>query len=195
MSKTENSRQPSAGTTGNSAASVENQQLPPEATGISEAVALSQALSPQRINLNLKAFDGDGILRALVALVIDSKDQHWSETLFQALKAREDLCPTCVNEGVAIPHARNAIVGLVERPVLAYGRHRAGIAFGALDGKPVHHFFLVCAPNVRDHLQLLARLLRLLRRPGFRAKLASAKLPNDVMTLVRDAETLIEQRR
>ncbi len=179
----------------NSGASVADQPLPPEAAGIPEPITVSKALSPERVNVNLKSADRDGVLRELVALVIDPKDQHWSETLFHALKAREDLCSTCVNDGVAIPHARNAIVGLVEHPVIAYGRHRAGIDFGALDDKPVHHFFLLCAPNVRDHLQLLARLARLIHNVEFPAKLMAAKLPKDVMTVVRQAETSIERRR
>ena len=177
-----------------SAARVVDQQLPPEATGIPEPVAISKALSPQRINMNLKASNKDGVLHELVGLMIDPKEPRLAETLFNALKAREDLCSTCVNEGVAIPHSRNALVGLVERPILVYGRHQAGIDFGALDGKPVYHFFLLCAPNVREHLQLLARLARLLNNAEFRTKLTAAKQPEDVMALVRDAERSIEQR-
>jgi excisionase family DNA binding protein len=84
-----------------SAARVVDQQLPPEATGIPESVTVSKALSPQRINMDLKASDKDGVLHELVALVIDPKEPRLAETLFNALKAREDLCSTCVNEGVA----------------------------------------------------------------------------------------------
>ena len=107
------------------------------------------------------------------------------------MKAREDLCPTCVNEGVAIPHARNALVGLVDHPVLAYGRHRAGVDFGAFDGKPIQHFFLLCAPNVRDHLFVLARLSRLLGQPDFRTRLGAAETPEQVLAVVAQAEKSI----
>jgi excisionase family DNA binding protein len=181
------------GASSNSAMQVVDQQLPPEATGIPEPITVSRVLSPQRVNMNLKGSDRDGVLRELVALVIDPKEQRLAKVLFHALKAREDLCSTCVNEGIAIPHSRNAIVGLVEQPILAYGRHQAGIDFGALDGAPVHHFFLLCAPNVREHLQLLARLARLLNSTGFRAKLTVAKRPADVITLIRNAEESIDQ--
>ena len=60
--------------------------------------------------------------------------------------------------------------------------------FGGLDGKPVHHFFLLCAPNVREHLQLLARLTRLVHRAEFRQKLSAARQPEDVLALIRVAE-------
>ena len=164
------------------------QQLPPEATGIPEPITVAGAMEPARINLNLQSPDRDGVLRELVALVIAPHEPRLADTLFNALKAREELCSTCVNEGVAIPHSRNAIVGLVDRPVIAYGRHVKGIDFGALDGKPVQHFFLLCAPNVREHLQLLARPARMLNRPEFRNQLAAVSRPTDVIALVRDRE-------
>jgi excisionase family DNA binding protein len=163
-------------------------KLSPEAAVAPEPLTVANAIAAERINLNLQAADRDGILRELVALVLPPEDTARAETLFKALKAREDLCSTCVDEGVAIPHARNALVGLVSAPVLAYGRRSAGVEFGALDGKPVQHFFLLCAPNVRQHLHLLARLARLVRDPAVRAGLLAATQPDQVVALLRDAE-------
>jgi PTS system nitrogen regulatory IIA component len=166
----------------------DEQQLSPEATGLPQPLTIANIITPARINLNLTAPDRNGVLRELCTLVLDPREERLFETLLQALKSREDLCPTCVTEGVAIPHARNALVGLVDSAVLAYGRHNQGINFGALDGKPVFHFFLLCAPNVRQHLQLLSRLARLVNNADFRAKLMTAKLPSDIIALVRDTE-------
>lgn len=170
---------------------VDEQQLTPEATGLPQPLTIANAIAPARISLNLTAPDKYSVLRELCALVLDPNEGRLFETLFEALKAREDLCPTCVSEGVAIPHARNALVGLVDYPVLAYGRHRQGVDFGALDGKPVHHFFLLCAPNVRQHLQLLSRLARLVNNPDFRAWLDAAHQPDDVIALIQEAEPRI----
>ena len=152
---------------------------------------VSAVINPWRVNLHLRSSQRDAILRELVALVIPAHDPRLSDTLFEALKAREDLCPTCVNEGVAIPHARNALVGVVEQPTLAYGLHRAGVDFGALDGRPVHHFFLLCAPTVREHLNLLSRLTRLVSQEHLRAKLLAAERAEDVTSLIRVAEQSI----
>ncbi|MGD0059338.1 MAG: PTS sugar transporter subunit IIA [Verrucomicrobiia bacterium] len=170
---------------------VDQQQLPPESTGIRQPLTVASVINPAHINLNLTAPDKDGVLRELCALVIDPREERLFETLFQALKSREDLCPTCVSEGVAIPHARNALIGLVDNPVLAYGRHNKGVDFGALDGKPVHHFFLLCAPNVRQHLRLLSRLSRLVNNPGFRARLMTAQQPDDIIALINEVEPTI----
>jgi len=167
---------------------VDQQDLPPEATGLPQMLTVASVINPTRINLSLGAPDKNGVLRELCALVLDPREERLFETLFQALKSREDLCPTCVSEGVAIPHARNALIGLVDRPVLAYGRHNKGVDFGALDGKPVYHFFLLCAPNVRQHLQLLSRLSRLVNNADFRARLKIAQQPEDVVALIREVE-------
>jgi len=145
------------------------------------------AMSAARIQLRLTAASKDAVLRELAMLIIEPHRKRDLTTLVRALKAREALCTTCVDDGVAIPHSRNAIVGLVKDPVIAYGRH-AGLDFGALDGRPVTHFFLLCAPNVRQHLQLLGRLARMVRQPAFRDALAAAQKPDDVLDLVRRFE-------
>lgn len=165
--------------------------LPSTAAGVADPVTITGALHPRRINLHLAATDKDGVLRELVTLIVPPQEKRSFDMLVKALKAREDLCPTCLNEGVAIPHARNALVGLVDKPTLAYGRHRTGVEFGALDGQPVRHFFLLCAPNVREHLQLLARVARLVSQPAFRAKLTEAATAEQAAKLIQDAEALL----
>jgi excisionase family DNA binding protein len=167
------------------------QQLSAEATGVPEALTIAGVMDVGRMNLKLRGTTKDAVLHELVALVIDPTQKRQAEIFFLALKAREDLCSTCVNEGVAIPHARNALVGLVDKPLLAYGRHEAGVDFGAMDGKPIQHFFLLCAPSVREHLKLLARLTRVLHGTGFREKLAATQSADDVIALIRAAEQSI----
>jgi len=145
------------------------------------------AMSLPRIQLGLAGASKEAVLHELAMLVVDPHRKRDVETLVEALKAREELCSTCVDEGVAIPHSRNAIVGLVKEPVIAYGRH-AGIDFGAFDGQPVRHFFLLCAPNVSQHLQLLSRLARMVRQASFRDGLLAAQKPEDILALVRSTE-------
>jgi len=152
-------------------------------------VSLTDCMGEHSIAMRLAATSSDGVLRELVGLVPISSE-HFRRTLFEALKAREDLCSTAVGEGVAIPHARNAMVGLVSKPVIAFGRHQKGLEFGALDGKPVHLFFLLCAPNVRMHLQLLAKLSRVLHQQMVRDALMKAARPTEALRIIRIAESL-----
>jgi nitrogen PTS system EIIA component len=110
------------------------------------------------------------------------------QRLLEALKEREELCSTSVGDGIAIPHARNALIGLVDRPVIVFGRKSAGLPFGSVDGSLVRLFFLVVAPNVTLHLQTLARLSRLLRNPQVHQGFLSAESVSRVLSLIRVTE-------
>jgi len=53
---------------------------------------------------------------------------------------------------------------------------------------PARLFFLLVAPTVTQHLAVLARLSRLLRDPKLRQGLLTASTPEQVITLIREAE-------
>jgi mannitol/fructose-specific phosphotransferase system IIA component (Ntr-type) len=89
---------------------------------------------------------------------------------------------------VALPHARNALVGLVGQPIIVFGRHVEGISYGAIDGKPARLFFLLVAPSVTQHLSVLARISRVLRDPRLRRNLLAAATAVDVQKAIGEAE-------
>lgn len=128
----------------------------------------------------------DEVLRELVEhMAVLSGRPAEQSLLLAALKEREDLCSTGVGDGVALPHARNALVGLVDRPVIVFGRKAEGLPFGSIDGSLVRLFFLVVAPNVTLHLRVLARLSRLLRNPHVRQSLLTAESVSRVLSIIR----------
>ena len=106
-----------------------------------------------------------------------------------ALREREELHSTGIGDGVALPHARNALVGLVDHPIIVFGRHPQGIPYGAIDGMPARLFFLLVAPTVTQHLAVLARVSRLLRDPKIRQGLLAASSAENVLAIIRDAES------
>ena len=151
---------------------------------------ISGLLSVKTINLNLKSTDRDSVLSELVDQVpelVDRPDAR--KTLLRALKEREQLHSTGIGDGIAFPHSRNALVGLVEHPTLVLGRHPEGIPFGAIDSVPSRLFFLLVAPTVTQHLGILARLSRLLTDPKLRRNLLAAEKPEKIMSLIREAES------
>jgi mannitol/fructose-specific phosphotransferase system IIA component (Ntr-type) len=152
-------------------------------------IVLSQLLSPTSINLELKSTDREAVLEELVNQVSAiAKQPDARQTLLRALHEREQLHSTGIGDGVALPHARNALVGLVDRPVIVFGRSTQGVPFGAIDGAPSKLFFLLVAPTVTEHLAMLARLSRLLRDPKLRHELLSVNTPNKALALIREAE-------
>jgi len=158
----------------------------------SHSVVLSDLMSPAAIVLDLKSADQDSVLSELVDHISQLAGQPEArQTLLRALREREQLYSTCIGDGVAVPHARNALVGLVDKPIIVFGRHKQGIPYGALDDIPARLFFLVVAPTVTQHLAVLARLGRLLRDPKLRRSLLAAEKPERVIALIREAEAKV----
>jgi mannitol/fructose-specific phosphotransferase system IIA component (Ntr-type) len=155
----------------------------------SSPVILSELISPKTINLNLAGTGRDDVLEELVAQIPELADQPEArQTLLRALHEREQLHSTGIGDGVALPHARNALVGLVSEPAIVFGRHAKGIPYGAIDGVPAKLFFLVIAPTVTQHLNSLARISRLLRDPKLRKSLLLADNAKKIQSLFRESE-------
>ncbi|MDB6111462.1 MAG: phosphotransferase system protein [Pedosphaera sp.] len=151
---------------------------------------LSELLLPAAINLRLSGTQRDEVLAELVGQIKAlAGEPEARQTLLQALREREKLHSTGIGDGVALPHARNALVGLVDRPILIFGRHDEGIVYGAIDGAPAKLFFLLVAPTVTQHLAMLARISRLLRDPKLRKALLTAESPEKVRAVVHEAES------
>lgn len=141
------------------------------------------------MNLNLTSTDRDAVLNELVNQIPQlAKQPEARKTLLRALQERELLHSTGIGDGIALPHARNALVGLVDEPIVVFARHATGIPYGAIDNVPARLFFLLIAPTVTQHLGVLARLSRILRDPKVRQNLLTADRPEKVISLIRDAE-------
>jgi mannitol/fructose-specific phosphotransferase system IIA component (Ntr-type) len=150
---------------------------------------VTELFSPAAINLNLASTDRDAVLNELVNQIPQlAKQPEARKTLLRALQERELLHSTGIGDGIALPHARNALVGLVDEPIVVFARHATGIPYGAIDGVPARLFFLLIAPTVTQHLGILARLSRILRDPKVRQNLLAADRPEKVISLMQEAE-------
>ncbi|HEX7861132.1 MAG TPA: PTS sugar transporter subunit IIA [Verrucomicrobiae bacterium] len=150
---------------------------------------LSDLLRLEQIQLKLVAPDKPGVLRELVRLVPEIRSEAaQQESFLAALLEREKLHTTATGDGIALPHARNPLGGVLKRPLLVFGRHETGVPFGALDNKPVRIFFLLASPNLTDHLTMLARLSRVLRDQALRTGLLTAGRTDEIGKLIADAE-------
>jgi mannitol/fructose-specific phosphotransferase system IIA component (Ntr-type) len=109
-------------------------------------------------------------------------------TLWQSLVDREKLHTTAVGEGLAFPHARNAMGNLLKKPAIVIGRHDKGVPWGATDNKPVQLFFLLAAPSLTEHLHLLSQTSRILRISKTRQELLAAQEAGKVIEILKAAE-------
>ena len=126
-------------------------------------VLLHALLSIPSIKLALTSSTRDEVLQELIAQIPQLATQPEArQRLFQALLEREQLHSTGIGDGIALPHAREALAGIVDQPIIVFGRHARGIPFRSVDGAPARLFFLLVAPSVTLHLAILARISRLL---------------------------------
>lgn len=131
------------------------------------------------------------VLGELIDVMIKNGLKINSDKAIDVLLQREKLGSTGIGEGVAIPHGK---VSDLQELVVAFGRSKKGIDFDAIDGKPVHLFFLLLAPesSTGQHLKALARISKMLKTPNFRKTLLEAKSRNDLYkAIVEQDETCL----
>jgi PTS system nitrogen regulatory IIA component len=133
----------------------------------SERPSLRRALRHGGIHYDLQASDRDSALRALAALP-GSRVALDEDTLFEVLRAREELAPTTVGDGFAIPHPRDPGVSRGELEFVHICCFEEPVQFGALDSQPVHTALLLLSQSVESHLQLLALVSLVLRDEVFK---------------------------
>jgi nitrogen PTS system EIIA component len=143
---------------------------------------LADFFSPDAIALALSAATKDDVLGELVALL--RLDDAASGTLLRMLQRRETLGSTGVGRGIAIPHCRSTVVSELR---LAYGHHGAGLEYQAIDGQPVHDFFLIVAPPLEvsnQYLPVLGKIAQLAKEPDVPDRLAQLKSADDFFRLL-----------
>jgi nitrogen PTS system EIIA component len=149
---------------------------------------VSVLLSEASMAVPLPAASRPSALRELVRLAEQSWQVYDPEAVLAAIRQREEMGSTGLENGVAIPHPRRPLPSALGDSVLAYGRTTSGIPFGAAHGVLTDIFFLVCCRDDRTHLRVLARLSRLLLRPGFMDELRAADTVADTWQLIESAE-------
>lgn len=99
-----------------------------------------------------------------------------TEVVLDRMAEREALGSTGFGRGVAIPHARIADLG---RPVAAFLRLQAPVAFDAADAMPVDLVFGLLSPEHAGavHLHALAAISRMMRNDAMHSALSQA--PSD----------------
>jgi mannitol/fructose-specific phosphotransferase system IIA component (Ntr-type) len=145
---------------------------------------LRDFFSPGAISFDLQAADKDAILGEVVRLL--GLDPRASETLLRVLQRRESLGSTGFGRGMAIPHCRSLVANRLR---IAYGQSRKGVEFHAMDGRPVHHIFLIVAPPLEisnQYLPVLGRIAQFAKEPDIPSRLSALTRPEDFFQLLEE---------
>ena len=145
---------------------------------------LRELFTAQAVSLRLVSESKDDILRELIALL--ELDERSEAILFKTLKRRENLGSTGIGKGIAIPHCRSLVVSQLR---LAYGRKPGGVDFKAIDGAPVHNFFLIVAPPLEvsnQYLPVLGKIAQFAKDPDVPEQLRSIEDPQAFLRLLEE---------
>jgi PTS system nitrogen regulatory IIA component len=147
-------------------------------------------LKPEYILEALKSDKKRDVLLELSAPFLKQYPKLDQEVTLSALVEREKLGSTGIGEGIAIPHGK--LAGLDDL-VVCFGRSTSGVDFNAMDGKPVHLFFLLLAPenSAGQHLKTLAKISKMLKDSRFRVKLLEAKSKDDIFRIIAQQDDII----
>ncbi|PLX41478.1 MAG: PTS fructose transporter subunit IIA [Deltaproteobacteria bacterium] len=142
-------------------------------------------LKEEWILADIASTDKEGVLAEMVAAFGDViKDKA---AAVRVLLEREKLGSTGIGEGIAIPHGK--LTGL-DKVISVFARSQDGVDFDAMDGAPVHNFFLLMAPedSASMHLKALARISRLLKSRQFRDELAECSSASELYRKISEED-------
>ncbi|MDR2761411.1 MAG: PTS sugar transporter subunit IIA [Planctomycetaceae bacterium] len=157
---------------------------------IEESVVVSSLFPMGSALIPLEAKTRDSAIRSMVRLAMGT-GLLWDETaMIDAVKEREELHSTALDNGVALLHPRRPMSGILGDTFLSLGISSRGIPFGG-EGKLTDVFFLICSMSDRIHLRILARLSRILSISNFLPDLRQAQTEQEVRDLIQSAEESI----
>ena len=160
----------------------------PQLAEMEGGISIADAVRPETIRLDLAATTKGEALDELASAITKNYTVRDPAGFRQAVHNRERLCSTAIIEQVALPHPRYNGSRFCRELAIAVGRSHRGIDFGGLDGKPTHLVVMLCAPSDALHLQVIAKLGRLMGDPALRRDLLGASGPEEFIDLIRKRE-------
>lgn len=161
----------------------------------SESVELNQLLQPSAIAVPLQARTRGSVIRTICKLA-ESTGLLWDAArMTEAVLAREALHPTALDNGVALLHPRRPQSSILAEPLLALGVTSQPLPFGNHSGHLTDVFFLICSTDDRVHLQVLAKISRLLSGTDFLDSLRQCASAQEAHQLVTRFETELDSEQ
>jgi PTS system nitrogen regulatory IIA component len=152
-------------------AAIETGQASPS---LPKDIPVTSLLKPELVQVPLEARTKRSVLEGLV----EAAGRTWQiwepATVLKAVQDRETCHSTAFDNGIAFPHPRNPLPDAIGESLVAFGRTLNPISFGAANNAPTDCFFLILCKDTATHLQVLARLSRMIQLPEFLPLLRAA---------------------
>jgi PTS system nitrogen regulatory IIA component len=137
--------------------------------------SIASLLPVEAIAIPLEAKTRNSVITSMVELAARTGRLWDPQKMADAVRSREEMHPTTLENGVALMHPRRPLPNILAEPCLALGLTQGRIPFGGGRGVLSDVFFLICSVDDRGHLRTLARLSRLIAAQGFLDTLRAAE--------------------
>ncbi|NGX28272.1 MAG: Nitrogen regulatory protein [Candidatus Anoxychlamydiales bacterium] len=126
-----------------------------------QAFSLFRALYKGTVINNIKGDTKEEVIKSSVKVIAKNLSLD-ADVLTDLLLDRENLMPTALNHGVAVPHTRDFLLPKTYDVVSVVYLNKP-IEYGSLDGEKVKTLFFLFACDDKRHLHLLAKIAHLTR--------------------------------
>jgi PTS system nitrogen regulatory IIA component len=140
--------------------------------GDEQTLSIAELLPTPAIAIPLAARTRNSVITAMTDLAAGTGWLWDAAKMAEAVRQREEMHPTALDNGVALLHPRRPLAGILAQAFLALGITETGIPFGG--SRLTDIFFLICSDSDQGHLRILARLSRLINSADFLAELRGA---------------------
>jgi PTS system nitrogen regulatory IIA component len=153
-------------------------------------VSISELLKLEAIEVPLDARTRSSVISRMTELAGRTHLLWDAAKMAEAVRAREEMHSTALDNGVALLHPRRPMPTILEEAVVALGVAVGGIPFGT-GGLLTDIFFLICSTSDHEHLRILARLSRVINDQEFLSALRAAPDAAALQRLIREREAAV----
>jgi PTS system nitrogen regulatory IIA component len=155
-----------------------------------EEVCIAELLRREAIAVPLDARTRGSVINEMTRLAACTGLLWDSAKMAEAVRAREEMHTTALDNGVALLHPRRPMAAILAEAVLALGVAPRGIPFGG-GGSLTNIFFLICSTTDHEHLRILARLSRIINDQELLAEMRAADSPETLHALIAEREAAV----
>ncbi|PJA96177.1 MAG: hypothetical protein CO129_07900, partial [Ignavibacteriales bacterium CG_4_9_14_3_um_filter_34_10] len=143
----------------------------------SNKISLARLIETNGIVENISGSSVHEVLQNAVDK-IKTPDDLSKNDIISALISREELMPTAIGKGIAIPHPRNPIITNPKNASVSVCYLETPLSFSALDNINVHTLFILLSASPKMHLEILSRISFLCHQENF-LNLLKSKAPKE----------------
>jgi PTS system nitrogen regulatory IIA component len=157
-----------------------------------ESISIADLLKLEAIETPLSARTRNSVILRMAELAAETHLLWDPAKMAEAVKTREEMHSTALDNGVALLHPRRPMPAILAEAVLALGISPGGVPFGST-GQLTDIFFLICSTSDHEHLRVLARLSRVINDQDLLASLRAATSTAEIHHLIREREATIRE--